>query len=166
MKSLLVLRHAKSDWSVEGQDDADRVLNKRGRGDLPRVGRAIAAAGTPDLILSSSAARARETAQGVAEFLGDVPLRFEDRMYLASPDTLHAVLAEQTGDANCVLTVAHNPGMEEWIHQLCGARIALPTAGLAWIDFGADRWDRIGLGSGQLRFYVIPRLLKAMESQV
>ena len=63
------------------------------------------------------------------------------------------------------LTGRRNPGLEQWIGELCGAQVALPTAGLACIDFGASDWTRINRGAGQLRFYLIPRLLKAMEQQ-
>lgn len=162
MRTLLIMRHGKSDWSTAGQEDFDRVLNKRGRADAPRMGGAIAAAIRPQRLLVSSAARARETAEGVAPFLPDAEILFDESLYLAPPETLHAALAQQGGDAECVLVIAHNPGLEDWIGELTGARVALPTAGLACIDFGVDDWTRISRGSGQLRFYLIPRLLRAL----
>ncbi|MBT6150345.1 MAG: histidine phosphatase family protein [Gemmatimonadetes bacterium] len=165
MKTLLIMRHAKSDWSTARQEDVDRVLNKRGRNDLPRMGRAIAATAPPERVLASSAARARETAEGVKAFLPGVQIQYEDGLYLASPKALHDTLAREGHQAETVMMVAHNPGLEQWIGELCGAQVALPTAGLACIDFGASDWTRINRGAGQLRFYLIPRLLKAMEQQ-
>ncbi len=162
MKTLLIMRHAKSDWSTAGQEDVDRVLNKRGRNDLPRMGQAIAATIEPQRILASSAARARETAEGVAAFLPHAQIQFDDGLYLASPSTLHTTLAQHGGEAETVMVVAHNPGMDQWVGDLCGAQIALPTAGLACIDFGASDWKGINRGAGQLRFYLIPRLLKSL----
>ncbi len=161
MKSLLVMRHAKSDSSAP-QTDFERVLNKRGREDLPRMGAAIAATGSPQLLLCSAAHRARQTAEGVLPFLQGVEARFDEGLYLASPAALHQTMAHEGGGAETLLLIAHNPGLEQWIGELCGAQIALPTAGLACIDFGASDWARISRGSGQLRFYLIPRLVKAL----
>ena len=164
MKSLLVMRHAKSAGAMAGQDDFDRELDSRGRADLPRMGHAIAAADYPQLVLSSSARRARQTTEGVGSFLPDAITRYDDGLYLAPPRTLHETMAREGGDADCLLVVAHNPGLEMWIEELCGAQVVLPTAGLACIDFGADNWQRISRGGGQLRFYLIPRLLKTLEA--
>ncbi|MED5414000.1 MAG: histidine phosphatase family protein [Candidatus Latescibacterota bacterium] len=165
MKTLIVMRHAKSDWSVAGQEDFDRVLNKRGRGDLARIGRAIAAGTTPTLVLCSAAHRARETAEGLLPFLSAPEVKYDEGLYLAPPAALHSTLEANGSGAECVLVIAHNPGMEEWIGQLCGAQVGLPTAGVACIDFGVSDWTRIDRGAGQLRFYLIPRLLKAIEEQ-
>lgn len=162
MKSLLVMRHAKSDWSAEGLEDFDRPLNKRGRKDVPRVARFLAAIGLPDLVLSSPAVRANQTAVGLIEGLGNGPqLATDSRLYGASPETLAAVLAATAGAAETVLLVAHNPGLEEWLHQLTGAHITLPTATLARVDFPGDTWE-IGPAQGQLQWLVTPKLLKAM----
>jgi phosphohistidine phosphatase len=164
VKSLLVMRHAKSAGAMAGQDDFDRELDSRGRGYLPRMGRAIAAADSPQLVLSSCALRARQTTEGLGSFLPDATTRYDDGLYLATPATLHETMAREGGDADCILVVAHNPGLEMWIEELCGAQVVLPTAGLACIDFGASSWQRLSRGAGQLRFYLIPRLLEALEA--
>lgn len=160
MKSLLVLRHAKSDWSDDALPDFDRPLNRRGRKDVPRVARFLARHGRPDLILVSPARRAHETAVGLAAVLGDgVELVHDGRLYLAPPAALTEVLGAAAGQAAAAVVVAHNPGLEEWIRQLCGARVALPAAGVARIDLDVSSWRQVGGTGGQLRWLVTPKLL-------
>lgn len=156
MKTLLIMRHAKSDWSTSVAD-FDRPLNKRGRRDVPRLARLLKALPTgPGRILSSPALRARETAQGLAL---EVELVFDERLYLADSQTLAAALGEQEEALESLLVVGHNPGLEEWIASLCGCRLRLPTGGLAALEFAVDRWSRIAPGEGQLQWFVIPLLI-------
>lgn len=162
MKNLLVMRHAKSDWSHEGMEDFDRPLNRRGRKDVPRVARFLAGAGPPELVLSSSAVRAHETAIGLVEASDDDPqLVLDGRLYGAGPQILSEVLAAAAGGVDTVLLVAHNPGLEDWIAELTGASLRLPTASVARIDFDTDTWDGFGQQRGQLQWLVTPKLLKA-----
>lgn len=159
VKTLYVMRHAKSDWSVTGQSDFDRPLNARGRSDLPRMAATFDALEKfPEEILCSPAARARETAAGLAPI---DRLRFEEELYLADPATLSAVLA-RAGTAASALVVAHNPGVEGWIDILCGARVRMPTAAVACIQLDVSDWKRVSAGCGQLQWLVAPRLLKAL----
>jgi phosphohistidine phosphatase len=161
MKSLLVLRHAKSDWSSDRLEDIDRPLAHRGRRDLPRVAGVLGRLEVrPGIILHSPAARARETAVGLTERLDHLPEpRVDERLYLAGPAVLSEVLGEQDDRCAVALLVGHNPGMEEWIERLCGARVRLPTAGMALIEFGTGSWSEAAAGSGQLLWLVVPRLL-------
>ena len=116
MKSLFAMRHAKSDWSRQA-DDFNRPLNKRGRGDLPRVARLLGAVeGGPDLVISSPALRARETATGVVEALGShLDVLFPDSLYLAGTGSISEALQGAGKDVDSVLLIGHNPGLEEWI---------------------------------------------------
>ena len=163
MKTLLIMRHAKSDYPPGISDDFDRPLNKRGRADLPRIAHLLAAYGPrPEVVLASAAHRAHQTASGLAESLG-LPasvLHLDDALYLASPSTLAQAAAGLPDSTQTGLIIAHNPGLEEWIRQLTGAHIRLPTAGLAAVELGIHSWAAIG--RGRLLYFVMPRLVKAL----
>lgn len=143
MKTLLVLRHAKSSWNENGLADHDRPLNERGERDAPRVGKLLRQQRlAPGVIISSDAVRARMTARAVAEaagFTGEI--RLEPLLYAAAPDDIMVVLraAPEPNAAN-VLIVGHNPGLEALVRQLTGERHDLPTAALAQIDLPIERW--------------------------
>ena len=112
MKTLLLVRHAKSSWDHPGVDDHDRPLNARGRRDAPEMGRRLAERGlVPDRILSSTALRARTTAQLIAEGLGfDVDrIILDERLYAASADEVLRVIGEIDGDVGTAMVVGHNP---------------------------------------------------------
>ena len=143
MKTLLVLRHAKSSWSHSGLADHDRPLNERGERDAPRVGNLVRRQRLmPDLIISSDAVRARMTAEAVAKAAGYAgEIRLEPLLYGAAPDDIVAVLrAEPEPDMATVMVVGHNPGLEALVGQLTGERPDLPTAALVQIDLPIDRW--------------------------
>ena len=163
MKTLLIMRHAKSAYPPGISDDFDRPLNKRGRADLPRIARLLAAYGPrPEVVLASAARRAQQTATGLAEALGLSAsiLHLDDALYLSSPSTLTQATAGLPDSAQTGLIIAHNPGMEEWIGELTGAHIALPTAGLAAVALGIHAWAEISRGC--LLYFVVPRLVKAI----
>jgi phosphohistidine phosphatase len=143
LKTLLVLRHAKSSWKDTGLEDHERPLNQRGERDAPGMGRLIRERGlTPELIISSDAVRARLTAGAVAktaQFTGEI--RLEPRLYAASVADILTVLRTAKGmDAKTVMIVGHNPGLEELVAQLTGEPQELPTAALAQISLPIDRW--------------------------
>jgi phosphohistidine phosphatase len=143
MKTLLVLRHAKSSWDDRALADHDRPLNERGRRDGPRMGDLVRQQRlTPDIIISSDAVRARMTAEAVAEaaqYAGEI--RLEHLLYGAAPDDIVAVLRTvPEPNAGTVMVVGHNPGLEALIGQLTGEQQDLPTAALAQIVLSIDRW--------------------------
>ncbi|MCC6207600.1 MAG: histidine phosphatase family protein [Gammaproteobacteria bacterium] len=131
-RTLLILRHAKSDSDGDVVDDFARPLSARGRRDAPRMGQWLRTHGLrPDLVLSSPALRARQTTEAVLEAL-DLPgdrLRFDDRLYLAEVDTLLAVIAECPVRTGVLLLVGHNPGLEELLEQLSAEAPPRNTAG-------------------------------------
>ena len=150
MRTLLLLRHAKSSWDDAGLRDHDRPLNERGLAAAPRIGRLLVELGrVPDLVLSSTAARARATAESVAEASGidrdDV--MFVENLYLAPPGTIVDVVRKQAQDAQCVLVVAHNPGLEDLVESLAGHAEAFPTAALAAFSLEIDDWRDLALMS-------------------
>ena len=142
MKTLLVLRHAKSSWNDPALDDHERPLNKRGRRDAPRMGELVREYGLiPDVIISSDAVRTRLTAEAVAEaarYAGEILL--DPHLYLACPADIHSLLTTVRENAGTVMIVGHNPGLEKLVEQLTGERQDLPTAALAQIGLPIDQW--------------------------
>lgn len=149
MKTLLILRHAKSDWSEPALTDHERPLNKRGRRDAPRMGRLLQEVGlAPDLIVSSTAKRACETVENLieaADFQGDV--QFTDTLYLARPDEYAAVLKRLPDAVDSVMVVGHNPGLEHLLAALTGIEDALPTAALVHMELNIPEWRQFDLQS-------------------
>ncbi len=145
MKTLTLVRHAKSSWRDASLADRDRPLNRRGERDAPRMGKRIAGAGIrPSLVLSSPAVRAWTTAKIVAEAIG-YPREFlqrEDDLYLASVNTMLDVLVAQDVGFNSIMLVGHNPGMTEFANFLSpGLTNNLPTAGVVAVEIDQDNWD-------------------------
>jgi phosphohistidine phosphatase len=145
MKTLLILRHAKSSWKQPELSDHDRPLNKRGQRDAPRMGLLIADEGlTPDLILSSSAVRARRTAVAVAENCGyDGDVEVTRDFYHADVDTFLQVLRRLPERYESVMVVGHNPDLEELLEALIGDYERLTTAALAQVRLPVDRWGEL-----------------------
>lgn len=147
MKTLLVLRHAKSSWKHPGTSDHDRPLNKRGKRDAPRMGRLVAARGLrPDVIVSSTARRARRTADEVARQSGyEGAVLLERRLYLARPDEIVDVV-RGAGNGRRVMVVGHNPGLEDLVARLARPE-TLPTAALAEIRLSIRSWRDLAVSS-------------------
>ena len=145
MKTLLILRHAKSSWKQPGLADHDRPLNRRGNRDAPRVGLLLRRhALTPDLIVSSTAERARATAAQVAEGSGcGCPVELDRQLYLAGPEAIVDVVRSLGGEASRVLVVGHNPGLQELVARLTGRDEVLPTAALAQIELPIAEWAEL-----------------------
>jgi phosphohistidine phosphatase len=171
MGRLLLLRHAKTERAAAGERDRDRELTARGRADAPLIGAYMVRHRLlPDLLLTSPAARAEETALLVAAAFAKQPrvLR-EERIYNASPETLVRLIRE-TRDAKTLLVVGHNPGLHELALQLIASGDSetrerlnekLPTSGLVVIDFAFDDWSRLHAHSGRLEKFISPRSMPA-----
>ena len=143
MKTLLVLRHAKSSRNDPALDDHERPLNTRGDRDGPRMGALVRERRLmPDLIISSDAVRARLTAEAVAQSARyTAEIRLDPHLYLASAAGIVAVLRTvQDTKAGTVMIVGHNPGLEELVAQLTGEQQDLPTASLAQIVLPIGHW--------------------------
>src|SRR5688572_1015268 len=149
MKTLLVLRHAKSSWNESALDDQKRPLNERGRLDGPRMGELVREYGLiPDMVISSDAVRARLTAEAVAKaarYAGEILL--DQRLYIASPADILSVLRAVRENAETIMIVGHNPGLEELVEQLTGERHDLPTAALAQIVLPINQWRDLKLST-------------------
>src|SRR5262245_37056712 len=161
MKTLMLLRHAKSDWGDQSLRDFERPLADRGKRDAPRIGKAIKKRGwTADLIISSPAERARQTIEAVATSAGLVPgIQFDDSIYGASPGELMKLIRRLPDSSNCALLVGHSPTFEEVLARLTGAVEHMPTAALARVEFQIERWDDVDDGLGKLAGFLIPKQL-------
>jgi phosphohistidine phosphatase len=145
MKTLLILRHAKSSWRDDSLPDHDRPLNKRGKHDAPLVGRLMREKGLlPNLILSSTAKRARSTVELVAEESGfEGKIEYSRELYAAEPEAYTEALAELPDKYDTVMVVGHNPGLEQFLEELTGDYHALPTATLAWVTLPIQSWAEV-----------------------
>jgi len=162
MKTVALLRHAKSSWDSPASSDFQRPLNSRGIRDAPRIGTWIAEQGIrPDWVLCSAATRAQETLAGLQTTLdlGDNITITED-LYLAPPTTAVELLSQVDDSVECTLVIAHNPGMEGLLWGLCGTDNSMPTCALAVIELPIDSWLAIYLNcQGTLQHYITPREL-------
>ncbi|MEO7673790.1 MAG: histidine phosphatase family protein [Pyrinomonadaceae bacterium] len=158
MKTLYILRHAKSSWNEPSIADFDRPLNERGRNAAPFMGELMALKSLrPDLIISSSAKRAMQTAVLVKESSGsNATIQYDEKIYEASPQTLSAVISQIGEDIESVMIVGHNPGIEGLINHLTGKLEAMPTAALAAVSLDIPAWSRIDANCGRLNFIIRP----------
>lgn len=172
MRRLMLLRHAKSDWSQPGQSDHDRSLAPRGRKAAPLMGRYLAEHDLiPDRVIVSTAKRTRETWRLVADMLPKKPrVDFEDRIYEASPRDILTAIADTPASARSLLVVGHNPGFQDTANLLVESgdkrlRASLaekfPTGALAVIDLDLDDWTKIKPGIGRLESFVTPREIES-----
>jgi phosphohistidine phosphatase len=154
---LIVLRHAKSDQSG-GVADHDRPLAARGRREADLAGRWLRKnAADIDLVVCSSATRARETWKRVAKQLDtNPPLRVEDRVYAASERELMAVVKKLPDSAQTVLLVGHNPGLEELVAELGGVGFAMKTSSIAVLS-SRSAWKDVKARWAKLEASVTPR---------
>jgi phosphohistidine phosphatase len=146
MKTLLLIRHAKSSWATAGTPDHDRPLNERGRRDAPEMGNRLRTRGIePDLIVCSSALRARTTAQLLAAAL-DVPqerLREDPRIYASSSGKLMYLLQELDDELSSVMLVGHNPEMTELAQHFASDLPDMATTAVAQFTFDLASWRGI-----------------------
>ncbi|MGI4878050.1 MAG: SixA phosphatase family protein [Janthinobacterium lividum] len=167
MKTLTLLRHAKSTWDDSVARDFDRPLNGRGRRAAARIGRWLADDGAAfDHVRASPAVRVRQTIDGVEDGLHRAlrPM-FDTRIYMASADTLLDVVQGFEDGAARVLLVGHNPGLEDLLLLLTPTadplrgevEIKYPTATVAVLDLAIDRWCDADEGRAQLRRFIRPR---------
>ena len=155
------MRHAKSDWDASYTSDHDRPLAPRGHRSANVMGRALAAwEEIPQLIVTSSAARARATAEEAARAGSwDCPIIVDPELYGTGPGPVLAVAQQHATSEERIMLVGHEPTWSMLAEQLTGARLEMRTAGVAAIDLLADTWEGLDQARGWLRFVVNPRML-------
>lgn len=157
MKTLLLARHAKSDWGTPGLADHDRPLNARGLRDAPAMARRLAHEGLAlDRIVSSSAVRARSTAAAYAAPFGLAVVE-EPLLYAASARAILAIASALPDDSDAAMLVGHNPGMSDAVAELTGAFESLPTCAVAECAVDVGSWAELVEGSGRLLRLRTPR---------
>jgi phosphohistidine phosphatase len=167
MKRLTILRHAESGSAEAGLDDFDRPLNERGLHAARRVGEEFKARKLAfDLVLASTAVRARETLDGVSESYREMPVRFEDELYLATEQTLLEIVHAAPDEAQSLMLVGHNPGLGQLVADVGqdderGLRNRVigkfPTAAVAILELPSDRWTDAQRGSARFVDLIFPR---------
>ena len=163
MKTLYLMRHAKSSWSFDELTDQERPLNDRGRTDAPHMGQALAKRQlTLDLLVSSPAVRALSTAVLVAREIGypHNDIKVEPAIYQAEIDTLLSVIRGLPDTANSVLLTGHNPTITDLANYLLpndGLTSEMPTAAVLCLHFKTDHWAEAGPANAEFYFYDYPK---------
>lgn len=145
MKTLLLMRHAKSSWSEPGLEDHDRPLNKRGKLAAPEMGKLLRKQGLiPDMILCSTARRSRETAEAVAKACGyEGKIEAQRDLYYSDAACYMDILRHLPDQAQRVLLVGHNPETEELLDVLTGNTERMTTAAIAHVDLPISHWNEL-----------------------
>jgi phosphohistidine phosphatase len=167
MKRLALLRHAKSSWDDASLNDFDRPLNDRGRKATIRMGAEMKGRGFGfDLVLASTAARVRETIEGVQEnFQFDCPICFDRQIYLAGDELLLRLVRDLDEGVERPLLVGHNPGLERLLTAMTGrddglgdrARQNFPTCAFALLDVPVLQWREAEPGGARIVEMILPK---------
>jgi phosphohistidine phosphatase len=163
MKTLLVMRHAKSDWGAAFSRDHDRPLNSRGEKAARHMGRFLADTRcVPELVISSTAIRALTTVE-LASDAGDwgCPIISNGSLYASDPERVLEVVAGVDPAVECLLIAGHEPTWSGLVGRLMGGgRVSMPTAAVACLDLQNGSWANLPNGACQLRWLVTPKMLK------
>jgi len=163
MKNLYLIRHAKSDWNDENKSDFDRGLNKRGEKAILTMAKALKEKKVmPDLILSSSAKRAKLTARGLAkEIEYNRKIKYIDALYMAEPETIRELIKDVNNKYDTIFIVGHNPETTELSNMMIDDYIDnVPTLGIVALKLPIDDWKAFKLGKGKMQFFIYPKMFK------
>ncbi len=167
MKTLTIVRHAKSSWRDVTLTDRERPLNRRGERDAPEMARRISAAGIrPSLVLSSPAVRAWTTAKLIAKGIGypEEFLQREDDLYHASIDDILGVLVAQDAGFNSIMLFGHNPGLTDFVNYLIpNLTNNLPTCGVVSVSFESEDWSLFERPRARLDYHDWPKKMTRGE---
>ena len=156
MKKLIILRHGKSDWLQEDEDDFNRKLTNRGEKNAAQIALFVAdKEGKPGFIFSSTARRAADTARifAVNSGIDSENILFDDHLYLASASSVLRLIKSMDEKVNFLLVVGHNPGLTELVNKL-GVRIDnLPTASAVCFYFDTDNWQHIDVENSRFKWF-------------
>ena len=163
MKTLLILRHGKSAWDNPLVKDHDRILLQEGIERTNKVAKFLVGKNIkPDLIVSSSAIRAFETAKIIAQNLEypEINIRVESDIYYQGIDYLMELLYELSNDFNSVILIGHNPTFTHFANKFLDKSIdGLPTTGTVSISFNTDKWEDIDHAAKNTNFVIAPKML-------
>ena len=160
MKTLYLIRHAKSSWSVPDLSDIERDLTKRGFKDLNTIGSYLSLKKvSPDIILSSCALRAAQTSDLLAQKIdSSAPIEYLSEFYLTSPESMKEIVMVQDESVQSMFIVGHNPQLTELANMLTDEHIAkLPTLGVVAIEFDIAEWSELEETQGKIDFFIYPK---------
>lgn len=164
MKTVYLIRHAKSSWENAGLSDFDRPLNDRGKLDAPRMGKRLKERHvTPDLLVSSPAKRTLSTAKRIAEALGydKQKIKTDRALYHADEEEILNVIRSMNEKNDAILIFGHNPGLTNFVNNINHNKKHyidnIPTCGVAAIAFDVISWKQIDFGKGELIHYDFPK---------
>ena len=165
MKTLYLIRHAKSSWDDPEQADHERPLNKRGKKDAPNMARRLKEKHvTPDVMITSTATRAHDTCRAFAKILDfdKDKIKTEKRLYHADEEQILKVIRElkdrERDDEEVVLLFGHNPGLTEFANRLLDENIDnIPTCGIVKAQLKIKHWKEAQFGCGELEFFDFPK---------
>jgi phosphohistidine phosphatase len=161
VKTLFIIRHAKSSWDDPSLDDFSRPLNERGEKDAPRMGKRLKEKEiTVDLMISSPATRALKTCKAIAKVLEYTKekIREERKLYHADADQILEILKSTKEPHDVVMIFGHNPGLTDFVNHLFNQTIMnIPTAGIVAGKLNIDTWKEITFGCGEMLFFDFPK---------
>jgi len=162
MKTLYLIRHAKSDWSNPFLNDFDRPLNKRGEKNAPFMGKYLASQNIyPDIIISSPAKRAKTTAKFIAKAISfEDEIIYDESIYEADHFDLINLIKVQEDKVNTIFLFGHNPSFNILASQLVDFRENIPTCGIVQINFDCKKWKNINSSNAQLIRFEYPKKYK------
>ncbi|MBD3844044.1 MAG: histidine phosphatase family protein [Campylobacterales bacterium] len=162
MKTIYLIRHAKSDWSDAALDDINRGLNKRGKKSIPIMAKVLKEKKIkPDIIISSPAKRTKLTINRLLKELGyKTKIKYTDELYLADPNTILSVVKEINDKYDSVFIIGHNPGLSEFANLMSDADIKnIPTLGIVAIKCKIKNWIECGY-QASMQFFIYPKMFK------
>jgi phosphohistidine phosphatase len=164
MKTLYIIRHAKSSWDNALQDDFDRPLNERGMRDAPRMAKRLKEKDIhPDMMLSSPANRALSTCMMIAEVIKypQEKIKTERSLYHANKETILKVIRNVKDKHNILLVFGHNPGLTDFVNELMDDVHHfidnIPTCGIVAFSIDIDSWKKLDFGNAHFLFYDYPK---------
>jgi phosphohistidine phosphatase len=163
VKTLYIIRHAKSSWEDPDKDDFDRPLNDRGKRDAPRMGKRLKEKGiTPDLMLTSPAKRAFSTARRIGKVLkySKDNIKMDKKLYHADEETILSIIRELKDKHNVVMVFGHNPGLTDFINSFQTGELDidnLPTCGIVAFELNISSWKDAAWGKGKIMFFDYPK---------
>lgn len=165
MKTVYLIRHAKSSWDDPDLSDLQRPLNERGKRDAPRMGQRLRKKDLrPDLVLSSPAKRTRSTAKRICKEIGFPKdnIRTDRRLYHADEEGILTVIREVKDKHDLIFIFGHNPGLTDFVNTIAQEDANqfidnVPTCGVAAFTFDVDSWNDIKWKTGRMIFYDFPK---------
>jgi phosphohistidine phosphatase len=163
VKTLYIIRHAKSSWNDPALDDFDRPLNERGKRDAPRMGKRLKEKDIyPDLMLSSPAKRAFSTARRIGKVLKYAKdnIKTDRRLYHADEEIILDVIQNVKDKHQTIMVFGHNPGLTEFVNTLQQEQLDIeniPTCGIVAFQLDVDSWKDVNWGKGRILFFDYPK---------